>query len=120
MKNISIALIPSTSITPSFNSAPLDAGNLLYVSAQVVTSASSSPSFTAKLQASNDPCVSGQQANQFVPVNWSDVPNTTVTISADGALLIPKTEVCYRWVRVAVTFTSGTGNVIVNMFGTYI
>lgn len=116
MKTVITTLIPSTSITPSFNSAAYDTGQILYVSAQVITTGTS-PTFTVKLQASNDNYPPGTMASDFTPTNWTDIPNTTVSVSATGSMLIPKTEICYRWVRAAVTFTSGTGTVIVNLFG---
>jgi hypothetical protein len=117
MKNTNFQTIPSTSVTPSFNGAAIDTGQMLYISAQAITSGSSSPVFTVKLQASNDICTTGNQPTPFVPTNWTDIPNATVSVSANGSTMIPKTEICYRWVRVVVTFASGTGNVAVNIFG---
>lgn len=119
MKFLNTQNIPSTSITPTFNGTAIATDQMLYISAQVITSSGSSPSATVKMQASNDiPSTSPSGLpNQFVPTNWTDVSGATVTITTNGTLLIPKTEICYRWVRFVVTFTSGTGNVSVNVFG---
>lgn len=117
MKYLSFTSIPSTSITPSFNGDAIDTSQMLYLSAQAVTAGGASPSFTVKLQMSNDVCLTGNQPTPFAPTNWTDISGASVTVSSNGAALIPKTDLTYRWVRVVVTFTSGTGNVIVNVFG---
>lgn len=117
MKIINIPMISSTSITPSFNSAAVDSSQMLYISAQVVSSAGASPVYSVKLQASNDIAQAGAQPGAFTPTNWSDIPLATVSITANGAYLIPSTQIAYRWIRAAVTFTSGTGNTVVNLFG---
>lgn len=117
MKYVSFQSIPPTSITPTFNGTAIDTGQMLYMSAQVVTTAASSPVFTVKLQASNDVCITGNAPTPFVPSNWTDIASATVSVSAAGVMLIPKTDICYRWVRAVVTFTSGTGTVAVNVFG---
>ena len=60
-----------------------------------------------KLQASNDEQPDLRNAG-WVPTNWSDISGATVAISGAGAFLIPKTDLCYQWVRVVYT-NSGTG-----------
>lgn len=116
MKYLSTTNIPSTSIDPTFSGVAIDTSQVLYISAQVVTAGGSSPSYAVKMQASNDICTTGNQPTPFVPTNWTDVSGAAVTVTTNGTMLIPKQELSYRWVRFVATFTSGTGNVTVNVF----
>lgn len=86
--------------------AAIPARELLSVSAQLA--ATGSAAGTMKLQASNDEPV----AAGAVPTNWSDISGATVSVSGAGAFLIPKTEVCYQWIRIVYTNT-GTGTISV-------
>jgi hypothetical protein len=96
----------------SVASSAIDSQNLLSFSAQAVVTGSS-PVGVVKLQASNDFPVAGD-LSPFTPTNWSDVANVTVAVTDAGVFLIPKTEICYQWVRFVYTKTSGTGAVTVN------
>lgn len=89
----------------SINSTPIPALNLIMMSAQIVTTGSSSG--TLKLQASNDDPVTAD-----LPTNWSDIPGASVAIGGAGAALIPKIDCCYQWVRVVYT-NAGTGTIAV-------
>lgn len=92
------------------NGDPIYAALLLYVSLQANPDGAATG--TIKLQASND---LGNPQNNFVPTNWVDIPSATVTLaSAKG--LIPKTEICYNWIRYVQT-GAGAGNVVINVFG---
>jgi hypothetical protein len=93
------------------NSDAIFSALLLYASFQVVSPASSTATY--KLQASND---KGNPQNNFVPTNWFDIPSATVTISGVGVAAIPKTEICYNWIRVVQT-GAGTGAAAGNLFG---
>ena len=115
MKNLSQQNIVSTSITPSFNGPTIDSSQLIQISVQAVVSGAA-PTGTIKLQASNDVCTAGNNPGIFVPTNWSDVPNATVSYVAAGAVLIPKQDIAHRWVRIVNTFTSGTGTVAASIF----
>jgi hypothetical protein len=77
-------------------------------SVQVITT--STIAGTVKLQFSNDP----QNIAGF-PVNWSDIAGATVTLSGSaGVFHIPKTEICYNFMRVVFTKSGGSGTVSVN------
>lgn len=117
MKYVNPVIIPSTSITPTFNSAAIDTSQMLYVSLQAIVAGGSSPTGTIKLQSSNDPCPPGNLPNNFTPTNWSDIASATASFSADGVVVIPKTDLCYRWIRIVVTYVSGTGTISANLFG---
>lgn len=110
MRQLNDNIIP-TQAAASVNSAPIPALNLFAISAQITT-VGGAPGGTMKLQASNDD-VPGQP-----PANWSDIASATVTISAIGTGLIPKTEICYQWVRVVYTNTgTGTISVVIKALG---
>ena len=73
---------------------------------------------TFKIQASNDICPVGQQASQFTPTNWVDIPNASVTqAAATQQAIIQLNNMSYRWLRAVWTkTTSGTTTVTVNLF----
>lgn len=78
-------------------------------SAQIVaTSGNSGAGGTLKMQASNDNPQTG------TPIHWSDIASATVTISAAGSSLIPKTDICYEYIRLIYTNT-GDGTIQVNL-----
>lgn len=64
------------------------------------------PTGNFKLQASTDPYVSNPTAAQL-PVNWTDVVDSTFTVSAAGNVMWNVADVEYNWVRVVYTDTSG-------------
>jgi hypothetical protein len=64
---------------------------------------------TLVLQASNDESTS---LIDFPPTNWSAIPSASVTVTGAGAFLIPKTDLCYQFVRVVYT-NSGSGTISV-------
>jgi hypothetical protein len=70
------------------------------------------------LQASNDICQVGQNAQNFVVTNWVAIPGATVTLAAGAKqALISLDESAFRWVRAVYTSTTpGTGTVTVNRF----
>lgn len=105
MRQVNDNIIPFQAAA-TINSSQIPALNLFYCSAQITTTGSAAG--TLKLQASND------ETNGLVtvPTNWSDIPSATVSVSGAGSFLIPKTDLCYQWVRVVYT-NSGTGNISV-------
>ena len=88
----------------SHTSAGIDANQMEALSVGVV--ASGSPVGVVKVQASNLPIHVVPGASDS---SWVDLASATVAVSAAGAFLIPITYICYRWVRVVYTKTSGTG-----------
>jgi hypothetical protein len=117
MKYLSQRQIASTSITPTFQGAPIDCSQLLSISVQAVIAGGTSPSGSIQIQASNDVCTAGNNPGTFVPTNWADITGATIPYTTNSTVMIPKLDICYRWVRVVNTFTSGTGNISVNIFG---
>jgi hypothetical protein len=98
-------------VSANVNGPAIYSAFLLYCSLQVVTPGVSSTA-TYKLQASND---KGNPQSNFVPTNWFDIPSATVTISGSGVKAIPKTDICYNWIRVVQT-GGGTGAATSNLF----
>lgn len=91
----------------TLNSAIIDSNQLLSVSlqAEVVGTAAG----TLIIQYSND------FAPNDNPTNFSPIPSATVAIAGVGVYSIPKIDLCYRWLRVNYTATSGTGSLTANL-----
>lgn len=95
------------------NSIAFNTRNIFMFSIQAI--GTGSPNCNIKIQVSND--IGDQQANQsFQPTNWTDLSGATVTVNAASAFIIPKTEICYNWIRV-VCASGGTGTITVNLNG---
>lgn len=109
MRSLRDTIISSGDASGNLISIALDSSYLFATSAQAV--ATGSPVGVLKLQFSNDHAFASP--NNQTPTNWSDIPNATVSISAAGVFAIPRTELCYQWIRAVYTFTSGTGAITV-------
>lgn len=93
----------ATTNGPAIRATNLFAGSAVAISTGTVVG-------VLKVQASNDSdaLLDGTGA----PVNWVDVANLTVNVTTGGGVfLIPKFDVCYEWIRVVYTHTSGTGTI---------
>lgn len=100
----------------NINGSPIAGDQLFALSVQGVISAASSPVGTLKIQVSNDQGLPGAGVNGTPTItNWSDLSGASVAVSASGAVLIPKTDLCYRWFRVVYSFTSGNCTVNANV-----
>jgi len=103
----------------SINSAAVDIGFVLAISAQVVYSGTGMNG-SLKLQVSNDIPPAGNLAS-FTPTNWTDLTGASIVLSGGpGTNLIVKTEVTYQWVRVVYTNSgtpTGTVTVIMKSLG---
>lgn len=106
MQVVNKNIIPSQAAA-TITTAAIPADQLFACSAQVTTTGGGAAG-VLKLQASND----NTGTPSVVPPNWTDITSATVTVSAPGVALIPKTEICYNWVRLVYT-NSGTGTVSV-------
>lgn len=67
---------------------------------------------TVKLQASNDLGPAANLQGGFVPSHWVDIPNTSQSVTSGGAVLVPYTQICYQWIRVVWTYSSGASSTI--------
>jgi hypothetical protein len=86
----------------TYKSSAIDAKLLFQMSVFVI--AAGTIAGTVKLQVSN------LKATPAVDADWIDLPSATITMTGTaGNFLIPKTEICYQWVRVVSTVSGGTG-----------
>lgn len=103
MRQSSELVFTAQDISTTSTSAAFRVNYGLSFSIQAVFSGGGSPVGVLKVQLSNDSPTTGN------PVNWSDLAGATVSVSADGVVHIPKTEICYQFLRFIYTTTSGTG-----------
>lgn len=102
----------STALTQ--NSAAIDVANMFQVSVQCI--ATGTPTGAVKIQVSNDSPIGnkGFSSSVWTPVNWTDLPAATVAIKSATTFLIPKTDICYSFIRLVYT-GSGAGTVTVQI-----
>jgi hypothetical protein len=112
MNNTNVPIIVAQSAAASQTSIKIDSQVMVAASAQAIIAGGTSIVGTLQIQGSNDPCAFGNNAKQFTPVNWTNLLATAIAISGNGAFIIPKMDVSYRWLQVVYTYTSGTGGTI--------
>jgi hypothetical protein len=103
MRQVNENIIP-VQAAGTVTTAAIPALNLFSCSAQIT--ATGSAAGTMIIQASDDE----PSTPSTPPANWSDIPSATITVTGAGAFLIPKTDLCYQWVRLVYTNT-GTGTI---------
>ncbi len=108
MRQLNEVIITTRSGASGVTSAAVLAENLFAISAVAI--ASSTEAGTLKIQASND-----NPLGSAAITNWVDIPSATVTVTAGSTVTIPKTEICYQWVRFVYTHSGGTGNITVQI-----
>lgn len=102
--------------TATTNSEAIECVDVIAISVQAVSTGT--PTSVLKIQASNDSPVGkpGVSSGVFTPTNWTDIASATVSIGAAGTFLIPKTDLCYEFIRLVLTGTGGaTGTTTVNI-----
>lgn len=104
MRPSNILLLNALDISSNQASAAIVTDFVNSISAQAVLTGSS-PNGTLKFQGSNDAVFAPN-----TPTNWNDI-GTTATITDVGVYLIPKFDVCYSYVRLVWTKSSGTGTI---------
>ena len=98
-------IIPANTImNTTINSQALELLIMYGYSIQVVFTGT--PTGTFKLQASSDP-VNGVSSGLNTPVNWTDVANSSQSITAAGNYMWNVFDVMYNWVRLVYQDTSG-------------
>ena len=118
MRNETVIIL-SASDASSQSGMQVDTNQILCASFQAVFGDATAVG-TVKIQASNDIYNSGYTPGSFAVTNWSDIPSASATITAGGIALIPKTDLCYRWIRAVYTSSSGgssTVNITMNALG---
>jgi hypothetical protein len=108
MRQVNINVIP-VQAAATVTTAAIPALNLFSCSAQA-SAVGAGAAGTLIMQASDD--IAGDDGHPGPPSNWSAIPSATIAVSGAGAFLIPKTDLCYQWVRLVYTNT-GTGTISV-------
>lgn len=115
MRILTTVLANATSAATSFNTPGISLEQQFGYSLQYIITGT--PVGTLTIQGSND---TGFNAPAGGPVSAQNVVNwSTVTagqaITTTGTFLINMPDVMYKWVRVAYTSTSGSGNITVEI-----
>lgn len=115
VKHDNLLLVDETLIGPvdmsaSFNLQAIYLGHIAQYAIQLVFTGTPSGNF--KLQASNDqghPQAVTASEREAGIVNWTDVADSAVTVSASGDIMWNAENVGYLWVRVVYTSTGAGG-----------
>lgn len=117
MKNSNSQNMAALSAAVDQNGTTIDSSQVIAASAQVITTGTSTGML--KFQFSNDTtqqCTTDAKG-KLQPTNWTDITSQSVSVSAAGAVGIPKFDCCYQFIRTVWTHTnaaSGTVSVEVN------
>jgi hypothetical protein len=114
MHNYNVNIVPAgTVMNTNITSAPYNVQQIYGVAIQAVFTGT--PTGTFKLQASADPATSynpagaGQagMAGSNNPTNWSDIEDSSYTVSAAGNYVWNVFDIMYTYIRLVYTDTSG-------------
>jgi hypothetical protein len=109
-------LMAAGDMSVSINSDPIDVRNLVIASLQIVMTGA--PIGTIKLQCSNDTFEYLKQPGiQPAAVNWTDIADSSLGVSAAGNIVYNLTSLGYDQLRVVYTAVSGTGTMSIRMVG---
>lgn len=98
-------IIPvNTVLNTTVNSVALGVPQMFGAAVQVEFTGT--PTGTFKLQASSDTWTANPTPAQL-PVNWTDVANSTFTVSSAGNVMWNVSDIQYNWLRVVYTDSSG-------------
>lgn len=105
MRFVNYKLLDAVTANATILSSHVSLSQMLKGSLQVII-----PSGTAtgniQLQASNDIPPDGALPGSFTPTNWSDI-QSNLPITGVETDMIAQFDLCYRWIRVKYTDTSG-------------
>jgi hypothetical protein len=102
MRFVNDVVISNVLANASLNGPAIDASYLCNCSVISVVGTGTATG-TLTLEASNDIVLAGH-----APINWVTIAGATVPVTAGAAnYIIPYTNVCYCWLRVVYTDTSG-------------
>lgn len=106
-------IIPvNTVMNATINSPALQTYQVFGYSVQVEFTGTPTGAF--KLQASTDAFVANPTAAQL-PVNWTDIADSTFTVTAAGNVMWNVSDVQYNWVRVVYTdASSGASTAVIS------
>lgn len=116
--NCSINIASSSAAVDQLGSQ-IDAQFLIHASAQAVITGTSTG--TLNLQGSNDPqgSLAVGSTGQSVAVNWNNISGATVAIAGAGSYIIPKVDVCYRWIRLSYVHNNAAAGTVIATLNTH-
>lgn len=107
MRVANFPIFTSQSMASSFNSSEISLFNIYGWSAQFVFTGS--PVGTLKVQVSDDPGSENTGSNK-APTNWTDLANSSQSISAAGNISYNVNLSFYNWIRFVYAASSGSGS----------
>lgn len=126
-----IAIPAGTQAMTSQNGPAIASGHMSRCAAIISVTNPASLIGTLKIQGSNDPNPDAPPpfTQAGAPALWADIPNlllstvavastATVAVSVSStatSIMLPTQEICFKFVRAVWTYTSGTGNIGVNL-----
>lgn len=103
MREIDIIEFNAIDGSASSSSSAMDSSNVIKITTQAIMTGTSQG--TVKIQASND-VASTIQANGGVPLNWTDLANSTVTLTSATSVILTPLDVCHGHLRLVYTPTA--------------
>ena len=108
-------LLPSSDASVSQNSLPGTIAHAWGYSVQAIITGSAVG--TLKLQGSCDPAPDANYAAANMPVvNWTDIADSSQSVTGAGSLTYDVTKSAYSFVRAVYTAASGTGTITIQYF----
>lgn len=109
MRYAPVSLMPAGDMSGNLASNGVDVNQIFMFSIQAVFTGA--PVGSLKVQVSNDdvPDAPGSNPSANV-VNWVDYTGSATAVSGSGNFMWIISNGGYKWVRIAYTFTSGTGS----------
>ena len=104
MKVMNKSIVSATVMNKTITSEAINVDQIYGVAIQAVFTGT--PTGTFKLQASCDPALI-HNAQPEAPSNWSDIPNSSYTVSGAGNYAWNMFEIMYSYIRLVYTDASG-------------
>lgn len=119
MKKVNVVVLSATdsSSTSVMSTSQIDANQLFNASFQILFDGTTSAG-TFSLQASNDiDNVQYSSSAGFTVTNWSDIPGSTVAVTAGVSEILPLANMGYRWIRGVYTGNASGDLVTIQFYG---
>ena len=87
-------------------------GNMVKFSAMSNVTGDTTAGGTVSFEVSNESSTGGGSLMSFTPTITKSLTSPTLVVSGNGTLITSITDICYQWMRIVYTRSSGTGGVL--------